>query len=72
MFSFQCNIDKTDRINRIIIGLLIILAVIFSMSKLFFSLLGAALIIEGMIGWCSIPYLIKRMRFMSFSSHKKK
>lgn len=66
MVSFQCNIDKTDRINRIVIGLLIILAVIFHMSKLFLIVLGAALIIEGLIGWCSIPYIIKKIKELRY------
>ena len=68
MFSLQCNIDKTDRINRIVIGVLIILAVVLSMSKFFFILLGLALIIEGFIGWCTIPYIITKLKTFKFRS----
>jgi len=62
MLIKQCNIDKTDRINRSIIGTAIFLAALFGMSKLFFMILGAVLVIEGVIGWCSIPYLISKIK----------
>ena len=68
MFSLQCNIDKTDRINRIVIGVLIVLAVLFSMSKFFFILLGIALIVEGIIGWCTIPYIITKLKTLKIGS----
>ena len=62
MFLKQCNIDKTDRINRAVIGALIFLAALIGMSKVFFILLGVILIVEGLIGWCSIPYLISKLK----------
>jgi len=62
MFSGQCNIDKTDRINRTVIGVLICLAVLMGMSRSFFMILGLVLIIEGVVGWCSIPYLTDRIK----------
>ena len=62
MFFKRCNINKTDRINRSIIGAAILIATLLGMSKLFFILLGIVLIIEGIIGWCSIPYLIHKMK----------
>lgn len=57
-----CNIDKTDRINRIVIGVLLFLAAIVGMSKTFFMIVGVVLVIEGWIGWCSIPYLISKFK----------
>ncbi|MDX2346437.1 MAG: DUF2892 domain-containing protein [Legionella sp.] len=62
MFSKQCNIDKTDRINRVIIGALLFLAALIGMSKVFFMVLGLVLVLEGLIGWCSIPYLISKFK----------
>ena len=62
MFSLHCNIDKTDRINRVVIGLLLCIAVLIGMEKFFFMILGLVLVIEGVIGWCSIPYLIGRIK----------
>ena len=62
MFLKKCNIDKTDRINRAVIGALIFLAALIGMSKVFFMLLGIILMVEGLIGWCSIPYLIDKIR----------
>lgn len=62
MFSLQCNINKTDRINRTVIGLALFIAALIGMSKLFFMVVGLVLVIEGVIGWCSIPYLISKLK----------
>jgi hypothetical protein len=62
MFSVDCNIDKTDRINRTVIGLLLCIAALIGLGKFFFMIVGLVLIIEGVIGWCSIPYLIDKIK----------
>ena len=62
MFSAQCNIDKTDRINRTVIGLALCLAVLFGLGKAFFMIVGIILVIEGIIGWCSIPLLVNKIK----------
>ena len=56
-----CNIDTTDRICRAIIGVVIFVAAYCGMSYHFFMILGVLLIIQGMIGWCSIPYLLRKL-----------
>lgn len=58
----QCNIDKTDRINRTVIGFVLFVAALIGMSKVFFMVVGVVLVIEGLIGWCSIPYLISKIK----------
>lgn len=58
----QCNIDKTDRMNRTILGLLLCIAALIGMGKYFYFILGLVLIVEGLIGWCSIPYLMDRIK----------
>lgn len=62
MFSVQCNIDKSDRRNRMVIGVLLCLAALIGMSKTFFFVVGLVLIIEGYIGWCSIPFLLEKAK----------
>lgn len=62
MFLKQCNIDKTDRMNRGVIGVLLFFAALIGMGKVFFMVLGLILVIEGLIGWCSIPYLIGKIK----------
>ena len=62
MFLLQCNIDKTDRINRVVIGGILFIAALIGASKVFFMLAGVILAIEGLVGWCSIPYLIKKIK----------
>jgi hypothetical protein len=59
---FACNIDKTDRINRTIFGVALCIAALLGMSKFFYIALGLALIIEGIIGWCSIPYILSKIK----------
>lgn len=62
MLFKQCNIDKTDRINRVVIGATLFLAALIGMSKMFFMVVGFVLIVEGSIGWCSIPYLMSKFK----------
>jgi hypothetical protein len=62
MLFKQCNIDKTDRINRMVIGIILFLAALIGMGKVFFMVIGLVLIVEGWIGWCSIPYLISKLK----------
>jgi hypothetical protein len=62
MFIKQCNIDKTDRINRAIIGAILFFAALIGMSPLFFMILGLILIVEGWLGWCSIPYVLSKIK----------
>jgi len=62
MFLKQCNIDKTDRINRVVIGAILFFSALIGMSKMFFIVLGLVLVVEGLIGWCSIPYFISKFK----------
>lgn len=62
MLFKQCNIDKTDRINRVVIGTILFFAALIGMGKVFFMVVGIILMIEGFIGWCSIPYLISKIK----------
>jgi len=62
MFLKHCNIDKTDRVNRTIIGAILFLAALIGMSKAFFMIVGLVLVIEGLIGWCSIPYVLAKIK----------
>ncbi len=64
MLFKSCNIDKTDRINRAVIGGLLFFAALIGMSKLFFMVVGLVLVVEGIVGWCSIPYLIAKFKKM--------
>ena len=64
MLFKSCNIDKTDRINRAVIGGLLFFAALIGMSKFFFMVVGLVLVVEGIVGWCSIPYLIDKFKKM--------
>ena len=57
-----CNINQSDRINRSVIGLILLVAAWVGMGKTFFMVLGFVLVLQGAIGWCSIPYLIEKLK----------
>ena len=57
-----CNIDQSDRINRTVIGAIILLAAIFGASQLFFIIVGLVMIIQGIVGWCSLPLFMDIFR----------
>lgn len=62
MSLFSCNIDQKDRINRTIIGLIIFVGALLDLSTLFFMLVGVVMMIQGALGWCSLPYLIEKIK----------
>lgn len=62
MFPKKCNIDKADRTNRIIIGLIILIALAIGIGKWFFTIIGLVLIFEGLVGWCGIPILAQKIK----------
>lgn len=62
MISLSCNIDKTDRINRVVIGVFLLLGAIFGASTLFLMIAGAVLIAEGLMGWCGIPLIVAKLK----------
>jgi hypothetical protein len=64
MFQIACNIDRADRINRAVFGVIIILAALAGMGKVFFIILGLVMLVEGIVGWCGIPGLLKRLRIL--------
>ncbi len=70
MLGKQCNIDKTDRINRAVIGAILFFAALFGASKFFFMVVGLVLVVEGLIGWCSIPLLVEKFK-RYFSKSRK-
>ena len=62
-----CNIDQSDRINRVVIGAIIFLAALLEASQLFFITVGIVMIIQGLIGWCSLPFFMNL-----FGNHNNK
>lgn len=60
---FSCNIDKTERINRTIIGIILVLAAVLGASKSFFIVVGALLIVTALVGWCAIPVIMEKLKF---------
>jgi hypothetical protein len=57
-----CNIDKSDRTNRAVIGVILLLGALFGLSKIFVVLLGLILIVEGAVGWSIVPVAIEKIQ----------
>ena len=62
VFPKQCNIDKNDRVNRTVIGIILCLGVLLGLGALFNFMVGVILIVEGAIGWCGIPILVEKWK----------
>lgn len=58
----SCNIDKTERINRTIISIIVLLGVLLGAGTWFFIAVGMLLILSGLVGWCSIPVIMEKLK----------
>lgn len=56
------NINQADRVNRIVVGHIIMAAACFNASQFFMLTLGLSMIIQGMIGWCGFPALLQKFK----------
>lgn len=61
MFNVSCNIDKSDRTNRIVFGVLLLLGALLGFGRGFMFLIGLVLLVEGIIGWCGIPLAMAKI-----------
>ena len=62
VFPKQCNIDKNDRVNRTVIGIILCLGVLLGLGAFFNFMVGVIFIVEGAIGWCGIPILVEKWK----------
>lgn len=60
-FLKNCNINQSERTNRIVIGIIIFLAALVGFGKVFFMSVGLVLVVQGVIGWCAIPLIIEKL-----------
>lgn len=60
MENINCNIDKTDKIHRLVVGVLLLLGALFDLGSGFMFFLAIILLVEGTIGKCGIPLLIAK------------
>jgi hypothetical protein len=57
MLELVKNIEEGDRINRAVIGFILIVGSALGFGRYFMVLCGLVLIAEGAIGWCGIRAL---------------
>lgn len=62
MENVNCNIVESDRINRSVFGVILILGALIGLGRFFMFLIGAIMLAEGIIGWCGIPYLVAKFK----------
>lgn len=61
-FIKNCNLEKSERMNRIVIGIILFLAALVGFGKVFFMLVGIVMVIQGVIGWCGIPIILEKLK----------
>ena len=52
----KCNVGKTEKIVRVIIGLILLLVGYF--YNLWFSLIGIVLLMTAVVGFCPLTHLL--------------
>jgi hypothetical protein len=57
-----CNISKKDRWTRVIFGSVFIIAILLNFSNRFILILSIIMVIEGLIGWCTIGYIYDKIK----------
>jgi Protein of unknown function (DUF2892) len=61
MIIQKCDINRSDRINRSVIGIILLLGVLLGFGKAFSFILALVLIYEGVKGFCYLPSLVKKL-----------
>ena len=62
MLNITCNIDQTDRVNRIVIGVFLLLGAVLGAGTAFLVIAAVVLIAEGVVGWCGIPLMVAKLK----------
>lgn len=60
MENVSCNIDTTDKVHRIAVGIILLLGMLFGLGRGFVMIIATIMIVEGYLGKCGIPYLIAK------------
>lgn len=69
--GITCNIDKKDRTNRIVFGVILLLGNLIHLGRWFFTIVALIMIVEGVIGWCGIPIATAKIKeFMDKNKNK--
>ena len=62
MFNLPCNIEANERVTRAVIGIVLFVAALLGLGRIFMFLIGVILIVEAVIGWCGIPILAEKLK----------
>ncbi len=69
--NISCNIGNNERIARIIIGAVLLIAAILGLGKIFMFLVAVILIAEGFLGWCGVPILVEKFKLQNLFKDKQ-
>ena len=62
MFNLPCNIESNERVTRLVIGAVLVIAALLGLGRFFLFLVGVVLVAEAFIGWCGIPTLAEKLK----------
>ncbi len=60
MEPVNCNINTTDKVHRIVAGIILLVGMMVGLGTGFVVLVALVMIAEGFFGKCGIPYLIAK------------
>ena len=60
MFKLVQNLDEMGKYTRIVIGVVLILAGIIGLGRIFLFIAGVVLVVEGVLGWGATPYAVEQ------------
>lgn len=58
----KCIIDSTDRLNRILIGIVLIIGATLSFTREIMLVVGFIQLVEGVLSFCALSCLIVKFR----------
>lgn len=58
MYKLTPNLDEIGKYTRIVIGVILVLAAIIGLGRVFLFIAGVVLIVEGILGWGATPFAV--------------
>lgn len=71
MFNLPCNLENNERVTRLVIGAILVIAALLGFGRIFLFLVGVLLVTEAFIGWCGIPTLAEKFKLNDLFKKKE-
>jgi hypothetical protein len=61
MMSLEPNIEKMQKVELIAWGILLLIGAVFGLGKGFLFLIGVVLVVQGVLNWSVVPFLLTKL-----------